>query len=293
MKEIITWLISAEDRTFLAYNKAAEYFHTDEEFSGFIRQLADDEKTQHTVIMQANDLIMGRSDLPSLIAVMSDNTKKAFDDCLTKIEKSIDDRTLTKRDFTESLINLEFCEWNDAFAYILTALKNNYAEFRTAAINIHRHRMVIKRFLDSNKELKMYLDRITNLHDIWEEKILIVDDEHMIVDVLEAILSTEGLIETATNGHEALGKLHEKYYAAIISDVNMPVMDGVDFYKMAVELYPSINKRFLFFTGRLDEKQAKFFKDNNLQYIQKPSRLKDIRSKVIGILSAPPTPSHS
>ena len=286
MKDMIEWLIRAEDRTFSVYNKAADYVNADEEFSGFVRQLAYYEKIHHNIIMQAYDLIKGRSDLPSLIAVMSDNTKKDFDDCLSKIEKGIDDGTLTKDDLTDCIISLEFCEWNDAFAYVVTALKNSYAEFRTAAINIHRHKMFIKRFLDSHKDSRKHVDRITNLHKIWEEKILIVDDEQVIVDVMEAILSTEGMIETASNGSEALEKLREKYYAAIISDVNMPVMDGVDFYKKAVELYPSINKRFLFFAGRIDARQAEFFEKNNLQYIQKPSNLKDIRSKVIGILSA-------
>ena len=286
MEEMIKWLINAEDRSFAVYSKAADYFQADKEFSRFIRQLAHDEKLHHTIIMQTYDLIKGRSDLPPLIAVISENTKKDFYDCLSKIEKGIDDGTLTKSDLTDFIITLEFCEWNDAFTYVVTALKNNYTDFRTAAINIHRHRVAIKRFIDSDKDLGKYLGRINNLHKIWEEKILIVDDEQVIIDVMEAILSTEGMIEKAANGREALEKLREKYYAAIISDVNMPVMDGVDLYKRAVELYPSINKRFLFFTGRLDEKQVEFFEINNLQYIQKPSSLKDIRSKVIGILSA-------
>lgn len=288
MKEIIEWLISAEGRTFSLYNKAADYFHADEEFSRFIRQLANDEKEHHTIIMQVYDLIKGRSDLPSLIATMSDTTRKEFDDCLSKIEKSIEAGTLTKNEFTDCIISIEFCELNDAFAYILTTMKNINAQFRTAAINIHNHKMTIKRFFNSRKEFKKHLDQITHFPDIWEEKILIVDDEQVIIDVMHAILSNEGMIETATNGKKALEKVQEKYYAAIISDVNMPVMDGVDFYKRAVELFPSISKRFLFFTGRVDEKTTNFFSEHNLPYLQKPSHLKVIRKKVIGILTATP-----
>ena len=257
MKNIIEWLISAEARTLSLYNKAADYFHADEEFSTFIRRLAHDEKEHHTVITQVYDVIKDRSDLPPLIATMSDTTGKEFDDCL-----------------------------NDAFAYILTTMKNSDAKFRAAAINIHKHKMAIERFLNSCNEFKKHLDRITHFPDIWEEKILIVDDEQVIIDVMQAILSKEGMIETAANGKEALEKVQEKYYAAIISDVNMPVMDGIDFYKRAVELYPSISKRFLFFTGRVDGKTADFFREHNLPYIQKPSHLKEIKNKVIGILSA-------
>ncbi len=286
MEEMIEWLINAEMRTYSVYNKAADYFQADKVFCRFIRQLADDEKLHHTIIMQAYEQIKGQENLPSLIAFISVDTRKDFDDCLSNIVKGIDNGTLTKSSLIDIIITLEFCEWNDGFVYILTSLKNNYPEFRTAAIDINKHRMVIKRYLDSHRDSRKYLERITNLHNIWDEKILIVDDEQMIVNVMEALLSTEGIIETASNGSEALEKLRGQYYAAIISDINMPVMDGVDFYKKAVELYPSINKRFLFFSGRIDEEQAEFFKKNNLQYLLKPSHLKDIRSKVIGILSS-------
>src|SRR3972149_4443434 len=216
----------------------------------------------------------------------SNSTRKEFDDCLSKIEKGMEAGTLTKSDLADCIISIEFCEWNDAFAYILTTMKNSDAKFRTAAINIHKHKMAIERFLNSCNEFKKHLDRITHFPDIWEEKILIVDDEQVIIDVMQAILSKEGMIETAANGKEALEKVQEKYYAAIISDVNMPVMDGIDFYKRAVELYPSISKRFLFFTGRVVWKQTDFFREHNLPYLQKPSHLKEIKNKVIGILSA-------
>lgn len=288
MEKIIEWLISAEERTSSLYNKAADHFHADAEFSTFIRQLAHEENVHHTVITQIYDMIKGRSDLPLLIARISDSTIKEFDDCLSKIEKGMEAGTLTKNDLTDCIISIEFCEWNNAFAYILATMRSSFSEFRTAAINIHKHKMTIERFLNSYNESKNHLERITHYPDIWEEKILVVDDEQVIIDVMRAILSNEGMIETAANGKSALEKVQEKYYAAIISDVNMPVMDGVDFYKRAVALYPSISKRFLFFTGRVDERTADFFREHNIPYLQKPSHLKDIRKKVIGILTAIP-----
>ncbi|MCC7203007.1 MAG: response regulator [Nitrospirae bacterium] len=288
MKEIIEWLVHAEGRTCSIYNKAADYFHADEEFSGFVRRLAYDEKVHHAIITQVYDLVKGRNNLPSLIAVMSDTTRNEFDACLSGIEKGIEAGTLTRSALADHIISIEFCELNDAFAYMLTTMKDHDSQFRTAAINIHKHKMTIKQFLNSCNEFKEHLDRITHFPDIWEEKILIVDDEHVIIDVMQAILSKEGMIDTASNGRKALEKVQDKYYAAIISDISMPVMDGMDFYKRAVELYPSISKRFLFFTGRVDEKTEDFFREYNLSYLEKPSRLKDIRKKVIDILTAIP-----
>lgn len=284
MKDIIEWLIQCEDRAFSAYSKAADYFHSDEELSRIIRQLADDEKMHHNIILRAYDIIKEKTDLPPLIAVMSENTRLNFENYLSELEKGMKTGTMTRSGIVDYIISLEFCEWNDIFAYIVNTLKHNNMEFKTVAVNMHRHRKVIERFIKSHTEFSKHLDRISLIPETWEEKILIVDDEQVITDVIEAILSNEGMIETAANGRIALEKVREKYYAAIISDVNMPLMDGIDFYKKAVELYPSINKRFLFFSGRLDEKTSNFLNQNGLRYLQKPSRIQDIKNTVIEIL---------
>lgn len=285
MKDIIDWLIKAEDRAFSVYSKAEDYFHADEELSRIIRQLADDEKMHHSIIMEAYEITKDNPDLPPLIAYISDDTKLTFGNYLSKIEENIEDRTLTSGDIVDCIISLEFCEWNDVFAYIVNTLKHNHAEFKTVAVKMHHHRRAIERFLNLHAEFRKYLDRISHIPETWAEQILIVDDEPVITDVIEAILSNEGMIETAANGKIALEKIREKYFSAIISDVNMPLMDGIDFYKKAVELYPSIKKRFLFFSGKPDEKTINFIKQNGLRFIPKPSRMQDIKNTVIEILS--------
>ncbi len=117
-----------------------------------------------------------------------------------------------------------------------------------------------------------------------QEKILIVDDEKSIVDLLRIMLRKEGVIECAANGKEALDKLGEKYYSAIISDVNMPVMDGIEFYSRAVEAYPYTRERFLFYSGYSNSEQVYFFEINNLKCLSKSSELKDIKKAVTDIL---------
>ncbi len=288
MEKIIEWLVNAEGRTSLVYNKAADYFQADEEFSAFIRQLAREENVHHTLLAQVYDTIKGRKDLPELIATISDATMKELDESLAGIENGIEAGTLTKSGLADCMVTIELCECNDAFAYILETMKSRFTAFRTAAINIHMHKIAVVRFLNSYDEFKTQLERITHFPDIWKEKILVVDDEQDIIDVMRGILSNDGIIETATNGKRALEKVREKYYAAIISDVNMPVMDGIDFYKSAAELYPSIRRRFMFFTGRLDHETTDFFTAHNIPYLQKPSHLKDIRMMVRDILTATP-----
>lgn len=57
--------------------------------------------------------------------------------------------------------------------------------------------------------------------------VLLVDDEHAIVDALSGILEDEGFrVLTASNGREALARLGDGAPDVALVDVMMPVMDG-------------------------------------------------------------------
>jgi len=63
-------------------------------------------------------------------------------------------------------------------------------------------------------------------------KILLVDDNHDILDLLEVYLYGKYEILTAVNGFEGL-KLAEDFQPdVIITDIMMPVMDGIKFLNM-------------------------------------------------------------
>jgi CheY-like chemotaxis protein len=61
-------------------------------------------------------------------------------------------------------------------------------------------------------------------------KILIVDDDHDTLDLLEIFLYKDYDLVTAMNGFEALSKVETEKPALIMTDIKMPVMDGIRFF---------------------------------------------------------------
>lgn len=59
--------------------------------------------------------------------------------------------------------------------------------------------------------------------------ILIVDDDHDTLDLLELFLYKSYDIATAMNGFEALAKIESLHPVLIMTDIKMPVMDGIRF----------------------------------------------------------------
>ena len=63
-------------------------------------------------------------------------------------------------------------------------------------------------------------------------KILVVEDEQSLMDLLEFFLVDLGYeVETASNGQKALEMLEQHLVTLIISDIMMPVLDGYQFVK--------------------------------------------------------------
>ncbi len=101
--------------------------------------------------------------------------------------------------------------------------------------------------------------------------LLIVDDEIKILDKLVTILSSEvESIITAINGQEALDKMAlEPGISCVVSDINMPVMNGIDFVK---EVRKKKNEvPFIFFTSHGDDNLVKeAVKYGAFDFVDKP-----------------------
>jgi CheY-like chemotaxis protein len=61
------------------------------------------------------------------------------------------------------------------------------------------------------------------------EKVLVVDDEADVVELLESCFTLRGYeVISARNGQEALAKVHQEQPDVVLLDIMMPVFDGYE-----------------------------------------------------------------
>jgi CheY-like chemotaxis protein len=283
MNNIIELLTGFEENAARLYDKAALKFKDDRVLFKFLSTLADDERTHRDYLVKASGLLSKR--IPGNAVAIDSSTIERVKEVLKAQERILNGEKLSKAALFDFIVANEFSEWNDLFLYAVNVAKNDCAEFIPAIVTTQKHKRFIERFIESQPDLRAQLKTLKGLTTVWEEKILIVDDEETVADALEAIVEDEGLVERASNGKKALEMIGRKYYAVIITDIDMPVMNGLDFYREAVRRFPGIKERLLFFSGGVDDELIDFFAKNGLRYLCKPASLYEIKNAVIEVLS--------
>lgn len=71
--------------------------------------------------------------------------------------------------------------------------------------------------------------------------ILVVDDDEVMRDLLRRVLERSGYeVMTATDGRDGVERLRGRKVDVTITDMRMPVMDGIAFIQMLVAEQPSV-----------------------------------------------------
>lgn len=74
-----------------------------------------------------------------------------------------------------------------------------------------------------------------------EASVMLVDDEEQFLDVLSERLEARGLkVNTATSGEEAIDEAEAKNFDAIIVDLAMPGIDGIETLRRIKEKRPDL-----------------------------------------------------
>lgn len=106
-------------------------------------------------------------------------------------------------------------------------------------------------------------------------RVLVVDDDPLLVETLTAILEARYQVSSASSGAAGLKLLESNYFHVIISDWQMPHMDGIDFLQ-AVQR-KNLPTACLLMTGKVEAL--------NLEVPQ-------ARRRLIGIIAKPFSPTQ-
>jgi two-component system, cell cycle sensor histidine kinase and response regulator CckA len=114
-------------------------------------------------------------------------------------------------------------------------------------------------------------------------RVLVVDDDFDLAQLLREVLTYDNCeVDIATNGMEAMDRLHTCDYDAVICDLMMPRVDGEVLYNDVVREYPFLANRFIFVTGQASRKAgfSDFVGRTGNHLIEKPFDLPAFRAAV-------------
>jgi len=120
---------------------------------------------------------------------------------------------------------------------------------------------------------------------------LIVDDSSVMRKIVERCLRQAGMdlgqVHEASNGAEALALVNENPFDLILSDINMPVMDGLEFIRHLKEMESGKNIPIVMITTEGGEKSVlEALSLGAKGYIRKPFTPDQVKDHVIPVLGS-------
>jgi CheY-like chemotaxis protein len=121
-------------------------------------------------------------------------------------------------------------------------------------------------------------------------KLLVIDDEPSIAAFIRnALLPHE--VATVASGREALAALDTRSFDAVLCDVVMPDLTGVQVYEHVRTHNPALARRFLFISGGALGELAPEVSSYGVPLLYKPFSLRELREALDQLLEPALTPS--
>ena len=121
-------------------------------------------------------------------------------------------------------------------------------------------------------------------------RVLVVDDNAVVRHGLARVLRSAGYTAVeAENGLAALVEVERRQFGAIVLDLMMPVMDGVECFQALQAVRPDAARRVVFATAWADDPELRSFLTGSGQpVLQKPFEVDAFVAAVRGV-TMPPT----
>ena len=283
MHDILIWLIGVEQTAADIYEAAADFFAGDENFSRLLMQMSSEEQDHVNLFRRVSSLI-AEDEIKRASFYFDAGYRNKIEAPFTRAADLLQEGTLNKTAMLEVLVDAEFSEWNEILLYILDRLNISDVEVHQLLSDIELHRRHVEVYLASLPSGDSYLKRIRKASQTSGKHILIVDNNFSVALMLKALVADYGEVFIARDGQEGIMKIRQKHFDLVVSDVEMPQMDGIEMYKQALDIDPSMNRKFLFFTGTDNREYLDIIKAFQIEMLAKPSPVKQISLKLVEML---------
>ncbi len=120
-------------------------------------------------------------------------------------------------------------------------------------------------------------------------RILVVDDDPLVIRLIIDTLNVEGYdVDSAENGVAALEKIRHAHFDLILSDLHMPLLDGVGLYRALTEGQDHPVAKIIFLTGSVGSSELhRFLTETGLPVLRKPFSLAELQQIVRQALASP------
>jgi signal transduction histidine kinase/CheY-like chemotaxis protein/DNA/RNA endonuclease YhcR with UshA esterase domain len=119
------------------------------------------------------------------------------------------------------------------------------------------------------------------------ERVLLIDDDHVVADGIEALLEAAGIaVRTIGRGELAASAIEQFRPDALVLDIGLPDIDGVELYRQLSRRWP--NLPVIFSTGHGDEqKLQELLHRDHVAFLLKPYRAESLLSHLAAISLVP------
>lgn len=286
VREIVEWLRHTEQRVGALYARAAEVCSGDPPFRAFLHGLSEDEGTHAAFMSAASTHLQDVRSRPPLDVLLDGRTRDGVEELLGRFERLLSRAKVTKKDVIEYIARAESSELNPIFLYVAEEYRKGGREGEHMTGEIQGHLLRIQNLIDDlPRDLRPSVD-VATLPFVGEDRFLVVEDHAPLRRLVASLLARRGAVDTAAEGYDALERLREHFHEGIIADIEMPGMDGLEFYRRAIEYDARLKGRFLFCSRETNRANDEYLREHDLPFLRKPFGLEEFQSAVDRILRA-------
>lgn len=122
----------------------------------------------------------------------------------------------------------------------------------------------------------------------YQRRVLVVDDERDVATTIARLLKPTPVV-FAQSAASAIGRITAgARFAAILCDLNMPGMNGMQFHDAVAVLAPPLARRIVYVTGSTGSRElTEFLRRTGCRCIEKPFEGAELRTVVAELLAQP------